>query len=98
MQASVQALGSLVPIFLNIDACPPPLAHASSIISPLKVVSLARAKPHVSNRNEPILITCFFISFILWVELLLKLSQFAITRHVAFPQKRATGHRPTSYS
>src|SRR4029077_17722402 len=61
MQGLVHTLGSLVPIFLNIDSCPPPLAHAPSMISPLKVVSFAAAKPDVSNIHAPILIISFFI-------------------------------------
>src|SRR6266550_3657159 len=72
MHASVHALGSLVPIFLNIDSCPPPLAHASSMTSPLKVWSFAAAKPGASNIHAVILIISFFIFFFLRIELLLE--------------------------
>src|SRR5262249_47264603 len=47
----------------NIASCPPSLAHASSMISPRKVVSFAAARPGASNRDAPIQITSFFIFF-----------------------------------
>jgi hypothetical protein len=62
------------------DSCPPPLAHALSMISPVKIVSFAIAKPGTSNAPAAILISSFFILFSLGLINVWELSSLLAAR------------------